>query len=386
MADPAFTHKLVFEQLLAFSSSMLYEWRVRGENFKKEIDLALINSMGMAAAVGATVWITAPSRAYGAVHKFPWQQMLSELPHCVFDANGPLRNYTNTARVGGFFASMAQLSAVGALTGGATSLLSSLAVKVHKQVDPSYEPSVAVPDVARSSGGLGAFFALTNNVRYQLLGGMDRYLFGHSNFMWTYMGFSGFARLLGAGVSELSRSYWQGLPTQPALQMKQRTTQRVRKLKKKRQSAANSSSKPSTSVQLGASETASPAVAAADQQDYQPIAGTHTAATSTPAATMDQPAASAASLSDAAATAATAAPQGHQPTSADESMVVAESRAHDESLESSVEQQLLTEPAVMGSVSQLQQLANKAHAQQLSASSTGGVGQALREAVGQAVA
>ena len=35
MADPAFTQKLVFEQLMAFSASMFYEWRVRGENFKK---------------------------------------------------------------------------------------------------------------------------------------------------------------------------------------------------------------------------------------------------------------------------------------------------------------------------------------------------------------
>ena len=35
MADPAFIQKLVFEQVAAFSASMFYEWRVRGDKFKQ---------------------------------------------------------------------------------------------------------------------------------------------------------------------------------------------------------------------------------------------------------------------------------------------------------------------------------------------------------------
>lgn len=35
MADPAFIQKLVFEQVMAFSASMFYEWRVRGDKFKQ---------------------------------------------------------------------------------------------------------------------------------------------------------------------------------------------------------------------------------------------------------------------------------------------------------------------------------------------------------------
>eukprot|EP00967_Tisochrysis_lutea_P095609 scaffold139514_cov20-Tisochrysis_lutea.AAC.1 len=52
-------------------------------------------------------------------------QTLDGLPNCVFDASGPLRQYSMQARVGGFFAKLAELSAVGAVTGGATSILSS---------------------------------------------------------------------------------------------------------------------------------------------------------------------------------------------------------------------------------------------------------------------
>jgi hypothetical protein len=42
MADPAFIQKLVFEQLMAFSASMVYEWRVRGDNFKQVGAAALL--------------------------------------------------------------------------------------------------------------------------------------------------------------------------------------------------------------------------------------------------------------------------------------------------------------------------------------------------------
>lgn len=91
--------------------------------------------------------------------------MLDSLPNCVFDASGPLRQYTAQARAAGFFAKMAELSAVGVMTGTVTSLLSSAAVAIHKRNDPEWEPSVAVPDMARSSGGLAAFFALNANVR-----------------------------------------------------------------------------------------------------------------------------------------------------------------------------------------------------------------------------
>lgn len=213
MADPAFVQKMVLESTIAACASLWYEYRARGERFKDELDLVLINTMGMAAATGATVWMVAPTRSYGSVHKFPWQQMLDGLPNCVFDVNGPLRTYSTPSRVGAFFTKAAELSAVGLLMGGATSLLSSAAVALRrKYVDPSFEPSVPIPEVARSSAGLAAFFAVSANTRYQLIGGMDRYLVAHSNFLWTYLGLTGVARALSCQVGELHRSWCQGLP------------------------------------------------------------------------------------------------------------------------------------------------------------------------------
>jgi hypothetical protein len=213
MADPAFLQKAAFEQSAAFALSMAHESSVRGDRLRDELDLALINSFGAAFAAGAAVWVTAPSRSYGAAAKMPWQRMLSELPHHVFDASGPLRQFSAGQRAAGLAASTAQLAAVGAATGAATSALSSAAVAMKQRADPAYEPSSPVPNVSTSAGGLAAFMAINANLRYQAIGGLDRWLYARAAAMSVYGAVSGVARAAGAGVGELSRAWWQGLAT-----------------------------------------------------------------------------------------------------------------------------------------------------------------------------
>jgi hypothetical protein len=406
MADPAFIHKMAFEQLLAFSGSMFYEWRVRGENFKQELDLALINSIGMMAAVGATVWMTAPSRAYGAVHKFPWQQMLANLPHCVFDASGPLRNYTSTARLGGFFASMAQLSAVGAITGGATALASQLAVNLHQKADPEYLPSVPAADAGRSSAGLGAFFAVNANTRYQLLGGMDRYLFNHTNYLWTYIGFSLIARGLFTGVGEMSRPWWQGLTTDAAASHRVKKVRRVRRKVNKTGTAGavlpSGAAHQQQLAQQAATTTlvagaAAPAEAGAAPADIASSSGSTTDAAAADSLNSYQPVVNGSSSNSVEA--AEAALAAYQPISADDSLEVADSQQVEAvkqlgGLEASLHQQLHSGPAVMGSATALhhlveqqqhteqQQRPSLQHQQSLSDTA---MGSALREAVAETV-
>lgn len=396
MADPAFIQKLVFEQLMAFSASMVYEWRVRGDNFKQELDYALINSVGMMAAVGATVWITAPSRAYGAVHKFPWQQMLANLPHCVFDASGPLRHYSNTARLGGFFASMAQLSAVGAIAGGATSLASQACVKAHEAMDPEYQgPSVPVADAARSSAGLGAFFAVNANTRYQLLGGMDRYLFNHTNFLWTYMGMTLLSRGLFTAAGEASRPWWQGLTTDVSASHVARS-KKVRRVRRK----VNKSGTAPTHVVSGAERQAQLAAAAAAAAMAVDPAAAGVDGSSSGGLADYQPIAAAVGEDSSSMESAAAALAAYQPISAEDSLEVGESQQAEAvrglgALEAAAHQQLQSAPAVMGSATALQDLVlqqqqpgeqqQQPQLQHLPSMSDTAMGAALRDAVSATV-
>lgn len=246
MADPAFAQKLAIEQAITAGGSVFYEWRHRGEDFVKELDFVVANTLTLMMANAALVWSVAPNRSYGAANKLPWQSMLSGLPNNVFDRNGPLRSYTNTTRAAGFLAKSAELSAIGAVAGAAQAGLGKALVAVRQSQNPRFEPSVPVPDVSRSALGMGAFMGLSSNLRYQLMGGVDRYLFDHSQMLWSYLAVSSSLRAASQYVGNGTRLVWQGLPTavRPRLpQASQRqVVRRVRKTRAKRAASASAAS------------------------------------------------------------------------------------------------------------------------------------------------
>lgn len=49
MADPAFMQKLVLEQMITISSSLIYEAKVRGDRFWNELDLVAANVVCLSA-------------------------------------------------------------------------------------------------------------------------------------------------------------------------------------------------------------------------------------------------------------------------------------------------------------------------------------------------
>ena len=109
MADPAFMQKLLIEELITVGLSIAYELQQRGDNFVRELDLVAVNTLALMGATGALVWLVAPSRSYGAVHKFPWQNMLHNLPNHVFDASTPYRRFSVGSRIASLFAKVKPL-------------------------------------------------------------------------------------------------------------------------------------------------------------------------------------------------------------------------------------------------------------------------------------
>ena len=194
--------------------------------------------------------------------------MLSDVPNCVFDASGPLRDYSAQRRIASFFIKTAELSAVGAAAGSAMSLLSSGLTAARQKLDPSYQPSQPSPELGRASAGTAAFFALNVHARYQLLGGVDRYLFSHSNFLWTYLAATGLARLAGNRVGEAARPWFQGLAPAPAAQLR-----KVRRVVKKTRAVKRAASRPAAALD-DAAAVAGPLLlreSAPEQQLAQPM-------------------------------------------------------------------------------------------------------------------
>lgn len=212
MADPAFVQKLLMEQLFTIGSSLYWEKQQRGDRFSKELDFVAINTLCLAAANASLVWMVSPNRSFGAPHKFPFQSYLHGLPNNVFDMSGPQRSYTTSTRAVGFFAKVGELSAVGTLAGASMAGLSQLALRLRQKYEPGFQPSVRIPSVRQSAGGLAVSMGIFSNLRYQLISGVDRYLFDHSNYLWSYLVSSGIVRLSSNRLGEPTRLALQGLP------------------------------------------------------------------------------------------------------------------------------------------------------------------------------
>lgn len=212
MADPAFMQKLALEQMITISCSIVYEARVRGERFWKELDLVAANTLALAAANAAVVYLVAPTRAAPAPARHEWQNMLAKLPNNVFEGTTPLKSYDTNSRVASLFVKTAELCGVGMLAGAAQSALSQAAVAVRRTSDPSFQPSMPIPSMKQSALGLGASLGVFANVRYQMIAGFDRYLFDHANYLWSYLTLSGFLRTASTYIGDQTRVYLQGLP------------------------------------------------------------------------------------------------------------------------------------------------------------------------------
>lgn len=213
MADPAFMQKLLIEEAITVGSSLYWEARQRGRNFWREADIVAANTLCLAGATGAAVWMLSPSRSHGTPHKWPWQNMLHNLPNHVFDASTPHRHFNLQTRLMGLATKAAELSLVGSIAGASMSLLNQGCVAAHRMVNPSFEPTAPVPTLAASSSGLAATLGLCANARYQVIGGIDRYLFDRCSMLWVYLIFSGAVRLVSNRVTEPIRLHLQGLPT-----------------------------------------------------------------------------------------------------------------------------------------------------------------------------
>lgn len=218
MADPAFMQKLMLEQMITISASIIYEARVRGERFWKELDLVAMNTLSLAAANAAVVYLVAPTRAAPAPARHVWQNMISKLPNNVFEGTTPLREYSTNSRVMSLFVKTAELCGVGMLAGSAQSALSQAAIAVRRATkEPDFKPSVPVPSMQQSALGMAASLGIFANFRYQIIAGFDRYLFEHANYLWSYLTLSGLLRTASTYIGDQTRVYLQGLPSPSAV-------------------------------------------------------------------------------------------------------------------------------------------------------------------------
>jgi hypothetical protein len=209
MGDPAILMKIAWEQALTVTLASFYEAQQRGDKLRSELDLAAVNVVGCMATNLAMVWLLCPNRTFQAPAKTAAARAINALPSNVFDRSGPLRQYSYLSRASGFAYKTAQLGAIGAGVGAATSAVSDLLVRMRPS---SFKPALPTTDLATATVGMGANTGVTGNIRYQLLNGLDRYMMQTFNSLPLSLGVSALVRFGGQELGEQTRLQFMGLP------------------------------------------------------------------------------------------------------------------------------------------------------------------------------
>ena len=211
MGDAGFVYKLAIEQAITIGAALKFEAAARGDKLGKEWDLAATNIATLVAGNAAVVWALSPNRTFGSPAQFKWQRILHSLPNHIFDASGPNRQYTTATRALGFVNKGVQLAAAGAVIGAVSAAASSLCVARRKAADAAFEPSVPVPDFNTSVGANALFLGVSGNVRYQMLAGADRWIYGNLATLQLSMVSTGVLRFLNNRVGEPTRQAFLGV-------------------------------------------------------------------------------------------------------------------------------------------------------------------------------
>jgi len=80
-------------------------------------------------------------------------------------------------------------------------------LRLRRLRDPGFTPSVPIPDMRTSAGGLAATMGLFTNVRY---------LFDHSNYLFSYLALSTAFRAASTWIGQPTRLHLQARPARPA--------------------------------------------------------------------------------------------------------------------------------------------------------------------------
>uniref|UniRef100_A0ACD5Y5Q0 Uncharacterized protein n=1 Tax=Avena sativa TaxID=4498 RepID=A0ACD5Y5Q0_AVESA len=212
LADPSFPHKMAFEFVATFASSVWWEMNIRKERFEQEWDMSVLNALTASCCNLVVLWLLAPCRSYGSTSRFDFQNAIEKLPNNIFEKSYPLREFDPRKRINAFLYKAAELSLAGVVAGSVQGGLSK-ALPARKEG----RLSVTLPSVSTNALGYGAFLGLYANLRYQLLCGLDQYAVKRFDVLGVAIFFGTALRLMNIQIGESSRRTWLGEEADPLL-------------------------------------------------------------------------------------------------------------------------------------------------------------------------
>ena len=82
-------------------------------------------------------------------------------------------------------------------------------LRLRRMSDGAFTPSVPIPSLQTSAVGMALSMGVFSNLRYQLVGGIDRYLFDHAEHLWPYLAASSGFRWVSTIYGNETRLHFQ---------------------------------------------------------------------------------------------------------------------------------------------------------------------------------
>lgn len=175
LADDGFINKVAVELIIGGAAQIVAEKQNRGEAFMKELDFVVAGVATCLLANFAAVYLSAPTLVSGppaaASGLAGW---LARCPDNAFQRVLGSADYSLAQRCGALLKPVPTLFGVGFFAASGGYLYTAATVWVRKMLNPEAKGGASIPpaDIAKISTVVGAYLAVSSNIRYQLVAGV----------------------------------------------------------------------------------------------------------------------------------------------------------------------------------------------------------------------
>ncbi|KAH9700037.1 protein RETICULATA-RELATED 1 [Citrus sinensis] len=178
LADPSFLFKVGTEIVIDSCCATFAEFQKRGKDFWSEfelyladllvglvVDIALVGMLAPYARIGQP---SASSGLFGRI-----QNACGSLPSSVFEAERPGCRFSVKQRIATYFYKGVLYGSVGFVCGIIGQGIANLIMTAKRNIKKS-EDDIPVPPLVKSAALWGVFLAVSSNIRYQIVNGLER--------------------------------------------------------------------------------------------------------------------------------------------------------------------------------------------------------------------
>lgn len=182
LADPKFLHRLAIEEAISITTTLLAQYERRKENFFKELDYVITDTLRGSVVDFFTVWLPAPTLSFFSFSDDfgspdgveALKGLLGSIPDNAFQKNLAGKGWNFNHRVASVFVGGLKLAGVGFISSIAAVASSNVVYIVRKMLNPALagKQQIKRSPIFKTASVYSFFLGTSANLRYQIIAGL----------------------------------------------------------------------------------------------------------------------------------------------------------------------------------------------------------------------